>query len=332
MKVLFIGGTGIISSACAELCLERGMDLYLLTRGISRRPVPKGAKLLRADYRSLNEAQSVLKGNTFDVIVNWIAFTEDHIEYDMNLFAGKTAQYIFISSATVYQKPPSTLPITESEIRSNIASPYPRNKIACEERLERTYREENFPMTIVRPSHTYDKTNIPLDSGYTVLHRMMTGKKIIVHGDGSSLWTMTHHKDFAKGLVGLFGRSTSLGQAYHITSDEILTWNKIAHIFAHHLGVEAKIVHVPSDIIATYDEDWGKAILFDKTHSVVFDNTKIKQAVPDFQCTIPFSVGAKEITDWYTTDKTSQVVDERLNQIMDIMIERIEWIRNNRKG
>ena len=304
------------------------MDLYLLTRGQSRRPIPDGANTIKADYRELSEAKAALKGHSFDVVVNWIAFTADHIEYDLNLFRGRIGQYIFISSATVYQKPPSTLPITESEARSNIASSYPRNKIACEERLERAFREEHFPMTIVRPSHTYDKTNIPLDRGYTVLERMIKEKKIILHGDGSSLWTMTHHKDFAKGLVGLFGRSTVLGQAYHITSDEILTWNKIAHIFAHHLGVQARIVYIPSDIIATYDKDWGKAILYDKTHSVVFDNTKIKSAVPDFQCTIPFSIGAKEITDWYTTDTASQLIDEKLNKVMDTMIERIESIRN----
>ena len=277
MKVLFIGGTGIISSACSSLAIEKGIDLYLLNRGQSLRPVPTGAKLLHGDIRDPISVRNVLGKMTFDVIADWIAYTPDHIEKDLELFRDRTDQYLFISSASAYQTPPSSLPVTESTLLDNPYWQYSRDKIACEERLVRAYREEKFPFTIVRPSHTYDRTLLPFDGHYTVVNRMLQGKKIIVQGDGTSLWTLTHHKDFARGLVGLLGNSHAIGEAFHITSDEWLSWNQIYQIIAHAAGTTAQLIHIPSEFIAKYNKVWGDGLLGDKSHSMVFDNSKINQ-------------------------------------------------------
>jgi nucleoside-diphosphate-sugar epimerase len=245
MKVLFIGGTGIISSASSQLAVDRGIDLYLLNRGQSVRSAPKEAKILQGDIRDPKSVQQALGDHHFDAVVNWIAFTTEHIEIDLNLFRGRTHQYIFISSASAYQTPPASLPVTESTALQNPHWLYSRNKIACEERLVRAYREEGFPMTIVRPSHTYDRTMLPVQGRYTSVDRMRKGKKVIVHGDGTSLWVLTHHQDFARGFVGLLGNNHAIGDAFHITSDEVLTWNQIYELVASAAGVEAQILHVP---------------------------------------------------------------------------------------
>lgn len=324
MKVLFIGGTGVISSACSQLAVERGMDLYLLNRGQTSRPIPGGARVLRADIRDRESVGKVLGDTLFDVVVDWIAFTPEHVETDIHLFQGRTAQYIFISSASVYQTPPTSLPVTESTPLDNAYWDYSRAKIACEERLMRAYQEERFPVTLVRPSHTYDRTKLPTYGGYTVIDRMRKGKKVIVHGDGTSLWVLTHHTDFAKGFVGLLGNHHAIGQAYHITSDEILTWNQIFEILAGAAGADVHMVHVPSDFIAAFDLEWGVGLLGDKSHSMVFDNTKIKRMTPDFAATIPFSWGAEELLAWYDADSARQVVDERLDQLMDEIIDTYE--------
>jgi nucleoside-diphosphate-sugar epimerase len=317
MKALFIGGTGVISSACSKLAVERGIDLTLLNRGRSIRRVPEGAKVLHADIRDPGAVRRALGNQTFDSVVEWIAFTPDHIETDLELFRGRTGQYIFISSASAYQTPPAVLPVTESTILDNPYWQYSRNKIACEERLVRAYREENVPITIVRPSHTYDATLLPMKGGYTVIDRMRRGKKVIVHGDGTSLWTLTHHADFAKGFVGLLTNPRAIGEAFHITSDEWLTWNQILEITARAFGTGAKAVHVPSDLIAAYDPDWGAGLLGDKSHSFILDNSKIKALVPDFVCTIPYSRGAQEIAAWYDADFSRHKVDEGFDQTCD---------------
>jgi len=324
MKVLFIGGTGVISSACSQLAVERGIDLYLLNRGQTSRPVPKEAHVFHADIRNKASAARVIEGYTFDVVVNWIAFTPDHIESDLELFRGKTGQYIFISSASAYQTPPSSLPVTESTPLDNPFWEYSQAKIACEERLIQAYREEKFPMTIVRPSHTYDQTKLPIHGGYTAIERMRRGKKVIVHGDGASLWTLTHHQDFAVGFVGLLGNSQAIGQAYHITSGETLTWNQIFTLLAGAAGVEAKIIHIPSDFIAAFDAEWGAGLLGDKSHSMIFDNSKIKYLEPDFAASIPFSQGAREILAWYDADPVRQVVNEELDGLMNKIIAAYE--------
>lgn len=321
MKVLFIGGTGKISSACTQLAVERGIDLYLLNRGRTSRFVPQQATVLNGDIYDPESVRPLLDGHEFDAVVNWIAFTPDHIENDLSLFQGRTDQYIFISSASAYQKPLSALPISESTPLANPYWQYSRDKIACEELLIRAYRDSGFPFTVVRPSHTYDRTMLPFQGGYTVIDRMRKGKPVIVHGDGASLWVLTHHRDFAKAFVALLGNNHTVGETYHITSDELLTWNQIFHILGHAAGAEPQVVHVPSPLIAAYDADWGAGLLGDKAHSVIFDNAKVKRIAPDFAATIPFARGAEEIMAWYDADPDRQVVDERIDTLIDTILD-----------
>lgn len=322
MKVLFIGGTGIISSASTQLAIDRGVELYLLNRGESARPTPAGAHILHGDIRDPASVTAALGDHHFDAVVDWVAFTPDHIETDLHLFTGRTRQYVFISSASAYQTPPQTLPVTESTPLRNPHWPYSRNKIACEDRLIRAYREDGFPVTIVRPSHTYDRTLLPFDGGYTVVNRMRQGKPVVVHGDGTSLWTLTHHADFAKGFVPLLGHPAAIGETYHITGDEWLPWNAIYETVAHAAGVKADLVHIPSDVIAAADPEWGAGLLGDKAHSMIFDNSKIRRIVPEFQCTIPFWQGAREIMAWYDADPTRQRVDSAMDATMDALVAR----------
>ena len=327
MKVLFIGGTGIISSACAKLAIEGGIELYLFNRGnTTSRPIPEGARVLHGDIRDPQSARAALQKQTFDAVVNWVAFTPEHIQTDLDLFRGTAGQYIFISSASAYQTPPASLPVLESTILDNPYWLYSRNKIACEEMLARAYRDEKFPMTVVRPSHTYDKTLLPFDGGYTIVDRMRKGKKVIVPGDGTSLWTLTHHADFAKGFVGLLGLPAAIGENIHITSDEWLTWNQIFEIVARAAGTEAKMAHIPSELINAYDPNWGAGLLGDKTHSLIFDNSKIKRLVPDFRCTMPFARGAEEVMAWYDADPARQKVDAKFDRLEDELIAKYESI------
>ncbi len=320
-KVLFIGGTGIISSACSRLAVERGVELYHLNRGKTSRPIPDSIIRLQGDIHNRDAYEAALGNHHFDAVVQWIAFTPEQIKQDIEILRGRTKQYVFISSASAYQTPPAHLPVTESTILDNPFWGYSRNKIACEERLVKAYRDEKFPMTIVRPSHTYDPTLFPMQGGYTSLHRMLHGKPVIVHGDGTSLWTMTHHEDFAVGLVGLLGNSQAIGDVFHITSDEWLSWNQIYQEVARAAGVEAKLVHIPSEVIASYDKDWGDSLLGDKTHSMIFDNTKIRRLVPDFNPKISFAEGARQIVAWHLADKMRQVVDPVFDTLNDQIIE-----------
>jgi nucleoside-diphosphate-sugar epimerase len=325
MNVLFVGGTGIISSACARLALARGIDLTLLCRGKTERyPVPRGAKVLRADVRDPQSARSALGDRRFDVAVQWIGFVPAHVELDLELYRGKVGQYVFISSASAYQTPPSRLPVTESTPLSNPFWQYSRDKIACEERLTQAYRSEGFPVTIVRPSHTYDPRLIPVHGGWTVIDRMRRGLPVIVHGDGTSLWTLTHHEDFASGFVGLLGRQEAVGDSFHITSDETLTWDRIHETLGRAAGARPKLVHVPSELIAAYDPDWGAGLLGDKAHSMVFDNAKIKRLVPDFCAAIPYAHGARQQIAWYDEDPDRRAVDAPTNAIVDRILQAYE--------
>jgi nucleoside-diphosphate-sugar epimerase len=321
MKALFIGGTGNISSACVELALSRGIEVTLLNRGTSGRPVPNGAQVLNGDIRDPQTVRAALGSRSFDVVAEFVAFTPEHIETDLELFRGRTGQYIFISSASAYQTPPAILPVTESTVLDNPYWEYSRNKAACEERLVRAYREEKFPITIVRPSHTYSAPYVPVHGEWTTIDRMLRGEPVIVHGDGTSLWTLTHASDFAKGFVGLMGNAHAIGEAFHITSDEWLTWNQIHEILAAAAGVKATLVHVPSDLIAAYDPIWGESLLGDKTHSFILDNSKVKQLVPDFICTTPFSRGAEEIIAWHMADPVRRKVDEAFNALCDRILQ-----------
>jgi nucleoside-diphosphate-sugar epimerase len=322
LSVLFIGGSGIISSACSWLAADSGIDLFILNRGrSSARPLPEQATLLRADIRDPVSVKNALGDRSFDAVVDWVAFTPEHVRADIDLFRGRTTQYVFISSASAYQTPPSRQPVLESTPLRNPFWQYSRDKIACEETLVAAYRDEGFPATIVRPSHTYDRTLVPFDGGWTVLGRMRQGKPVVVHGDGTSLWTLTHHRDFAQGFVPLLGHPRTIGEAFHITSDDVLTWNQIAHALAAAAGVTARIVHVPSDAIAREDPEWGAGLLGDKAHSMVFDNAKLRSVVPGYRATIPFEQGAREIVAWYVADASRQVVDARLDAVMDRLAE-----------
>ena len=323
LTVLFIGGSGTISSASTRLAVERGIDLHVLNRGASTtRPLPDGVTVHRADVRDPGSMREALAGLEFDAVVDWVAFTPDHVRADIELFTGRTGQYVFISSASAYQTPPARVPVVESTPLRNPYWQYSRDKIACEDVLVEAYREQAFPMTIVRPSHTYDKTLIPLDGGWTAVQRMRDGKEVVVHGDGTSLWTLTHHADFAKGFVPLLGHPRAIGDAFHITSDDAPTWDQITRALASAAGVEARIVHVPSDVIATADPAWGAGLLGDKAHSMIFDNSKLRTVVPDFRATIPFEQGAREIIDWYDGDPARRQVDPRLDTLMDDLVQR----------
>ncbi|MCB9265443.1 MAG: NAD-dependent epimerase/dehydratase family protein [Lewinellaceae bacterium] len=322
MKVLFIGGTGVISSACSELAVSRGIELYHLNRGKSSglRKVD-GVKTIISDIRDPEATKKALQGHHFDAVVDWIAFEPEHIRNDIALFAGKADQFVFISSASAYQTPPEQLPITEDTPLDNPFWDYSRKKIACEKLLREEYAKNGFPCTIVRPSHTYDKTKVPLIGGYTALQRMKNGQPLLVHGDGTSIWTLTHHRDFAVGLVGLLGKTAAIHEAFHITSDEWLSWNNIYHIFARELNVEPHLVHVPSKVIAQYDKGTGDGLLGDKAHSMIFDNSKIRSLVPDFNPRIPFREGVKEIVRWHEENPDVPVFDKRLSHIMDTIIQ-----------
>ncbi|MEJ5867216.1 SDR family oxidoreductase [Pseudokineococcus sp. 5B2Z-1] len=322
LKVLFIGGSGVISSACSALAVERGIDLTVLNRGTTTtRPLPEGARVLQADVRDPASVREALGDEEFDVVVDWVAFTPDHVRTDVELFSGRTGQYVFISSASAYQTPPLRVPVVESTPLRNPFWQYSRDKIACEELLTAAYREDGFPVTVVRPSHTYDRTLLPFDGGWTVVDRMRRGKEVVVHGDGTSLWTLTHHRDFARGFTGLLGNERALGEAVHITSDEALPWDAIYRTVAAAAGVEPRIVHVPSDAIAAADAEWGAGLLGDKAHSMVFDNTVLKTLVPGFAATVPFARGAREVVEWYDADPARQVVDPHMDGVMDRLVE-----------
>ncbi|HET9974159.1 MAG TPA: SDR family oxidoreductase [Streptosporangiaceae bacterium] len=318
LRVLFIGGSGVISSACARVAVGSGIELHVLNRGRSAtRPLPPEVNVLRADIREPDSVRPEIKDLDFDAVVDWVAFTPAHVRADIELFRERIRQYVFISSASAYQTPPARVPVTESTPLRNPYWQYSRDKIACEDLLVAAYRDEGFPATIIRPSHTYDQTSVPFDGGWTVLGRMLAGKPVIVHGDGTSLWTLTHHDDFARAFVPLLGHPRTIGEAIHITSDDAPTWNQIAEALAAALGVTARLVHVPSDAIAVADPDWGAGLLGDKAHSMVFDNAKLRSIVPGWRAVIPFEQGAREIAEWYLADPARQVTDVALDATMD---------------
>jgi nucleoside-diphosphate-sugar epimerase len=328
MKILFIGGTGNISASVSRSVLKKEMELYHLNRG--HRTSIEGVKNLFADIRDRDQARRVISGHKWDVVVNWIAFTPEDIMRDFELFEGNAAQYIFISSASAYQKPPLNYIITESTPLKNPYWDYSRNKIACEEFLMTLYRERNFPVTIVRPSHTYN-TVIPVTLGgweeYTVVDRIKKGLPIVVQGDGTSLWTLTHANDFASGFAGLLGNQHALGEAFHITSDEILSWNQIYETLADATGCKAEIVHIPSEYICAYADKHNFPsqrgnLIGDKAHCAIFDNSKIKRFVPDYVATLPFSEGIKQTLKWFESDPSRMIVGEETNRFLDQLIEK----------
>lgn len=323
-SVLFIGGSGIISAACVREAVEQGFDVTVLNRGATgKRPIPDAVTRLQADVSDRTALEAAIGDQHWDVVIDFVAFTPDQVQRDIEVFTGRTNQYVFISSASAYQTPATHLPITESTPLKNPFWQYSRDKIACEDLLVEAYREDDFPMTIIRPSHTYDETLVPFSGGWTVLGRMRAGKPIVVCGDGSSLWTITHARDFAVGFVGLLDRAEAIGEAFHITGDEAPTWDRIAHELAAAAGVDdLQIVHVPSVAIDALDADWGASLLGDKANTSVFDNTKVQTLVPEFAQTTSIRQGAREIVAWFDADPSRQVTDERLDGLMDQLVER----------
>lgn len=329
MRVLLIGGTGTISSAISALAVQRGFELYLLNRGNKPALVPDEAKIIKGDIHNETEVQKVLEGLSFDVIADFIAFEPADVERDYRILKDKTKQYIFISSASAYQKPLSSPFITESTPLSNPYWEYSQKKIACEEFLMEKYRSQGFPVTIIRPSHTYGNTSVPVavhgkNGSFSVVERIRQGKKVIVQGDGSSLWTLTHNTDFAKAFVGIMGNAHALGETYQITSDESLTWNQIYEIIGSILGVKPKIVHIPTDVLASLSNDFYGGLIGDKSNSVIFDNTKIKKAVPEFAATTRFDQGIHQTLEYIYSHKECQKQDPEFDAWCDKVIELYE--------
>ncbi len=322
MKALLIGGTGIISTAVSSLAVSEGWDVTLLNRGNRSQWVPEGAHVLQADAGDPAALERALAGQTFDVVANFIGFLPQQIEPHIKLFAGRTGQYLYISSAAAYQKPSSHQYITESTPLCNTFWQYGRDKIACEELLTRAYRESGFPITIVRPTLTYGLTMIPYcmnswGKPYTLVSRLKRGRKIIVPGDGSSLWTMTHNSDFAKGFVGLMGNQRAIGHPFHITSDEALTWDQILKAIADAVGVEAKPVHIASDFIVRHNPAQTGDLLGDKSNTAIFDNSKLKSFVPGFAATTSFVQGVRRSVEYFESHPEMQVVDEEYDATLD---------------
>jgi nucleoside-diphosphate-sugar epimerase len=321
-RILFLGGNGTISASVSHEVLTRGDELTHLTRGIGSTRAPiEGVRQLIGDAGDPASIRAALGDETFDVVVNFRAFLPAQVAADIEIFGGRTGQYVFISSASAYQKPVAALPIVESTPLRNPFWQYSRDKIASEDLLVAAYRDNGFPMTIVRPSHTYDGGSIPLEGSWTALDRMRRGAPVVIHGDGTSLWTLTHSRDFARAFVGLLGNPHALGSAIHITGDEVLTWDAIALALGRALGVEPQLVHVASETIARVMPDLGPGLLGDKAHSVVFDNTRVKTLVPGWSATIPFEEGAREIIDWHRADPRRQVVRPELDEGFDRLVE-----------
>lgn len=329
MKVLFIGGTGLISSACAALALRRGVDLHILTRGKRAMDLPGDVgqpKQIVADITKPGEVRAALAGaGRFDAVVNFIAFTPEDVARDVELFTGRTGQYVLVSTCATYQKPPGHYLMDESTPQCNPFWPYAQKKIAAEGVALGAYREAGFPVTIVRPSLTYGVSRIPAayhnsTHSWTTAHRLLTGKPVIIHGDGTSLWQVTHAEDFAKGLVGVLGLPTAIGQAFHVTTDEVLTWNQILGTLAAVLGVKANFVHVPTELIAKFDPERAQGLYGDKCHSIVLDNSKIKRFVPGFAATVPFHEGLRRTVEWFRADAARQTVDGVYDALADRIV------------
>lgn len=328
MKALFIGGTGTISAAISELAVKTGWELYLLNRGKNKLMTPEGAKEIICDINDEERAAKLIDGMTFDVVADFIAYVPGQIERDIRLFAGKTKQYIFISSATVYKKPPATVRVTEDCVLDNPYWKYAQDKIACEEVLHKSGREKGFPYTIVRPSHTYGLSNLPVaihgkNGFYQVLERIKSGKPVIVHGDGTTLWTLTHNSDFAKAFVPLMANPHAVQECYHITSDEALTWNVITEIFGAAVGVKPEIVHIPSDFLISCDVngyDVRGALLGDKANVALFDNSKIKSIAPGFVCTTRFDQGVRLALDFIDRHPEFKSLDAEFDAWCDRVI------------
>ena len=330
MKVLFIGGTGTISMAITKELARRNVDLYLLNRGSRAKELPENVKLINADIKDEESVKEKIKDLQFDSVCDFIGFVKEDVERDYRLFKDKTKQYMYISSASAYNKPSRSYIINEGTTLANPYWLYSRNKIACEEFLMKMYRENGFPITIIRPSHTYDERSVPLgvhgkNGSYQVIKRMLEGKPVIIHGDGTSLWTMTHNSDFAIGFCGLVGNPHAIGEAFQITNDETLTWNQIYETIAKVLNVKLNAYHVSSDFLASCsDYDFEGGLMGDKACSVVFDNTKLKKAVPEFKPIVHFEDGIRKTIENVLNNPSLQKEDKEFDEWCDKVIDTLE--------
>lgn len=326
MKALFIGGTGTISTAISHLAIEKGWELYLLNRGNKPESVPDGARVIQADISDTVQVSKLISDMEFDVVADFIAFVPEHVERDIALFSGKTRQYIFISSASAYQKPLPHYLISESTPLANPYWEYSRNKIACEERLMKEYRTKGFPVTIIRPSHTYSETSIPLavhgkGGSWSVIDRILKGKPVLIHGDGTSLWTLTHSRDFAKAFCGIMGNPAAIAEPIQITSDEALTWDQVYDRIGDALGVKVKKYHVASDFLIACNPGYTGPLTGDKSNTVIFDNQKIKRLVPEYVATIRFDQGIRWSIQTLLSHPELQVSDQEFDNFCDRVIE-----------
>ena len=329
MKILMIGGTGTISSAITRQLAAGGHDLWLLNRGNRKNEVPESVKQVIVDVSDEAEVLRLLGNEQFDAVCEFIGFLPSQVERDIRLFSGRTRQYVYISSASAYNKPAASHVITEGTTLANPHWEYSRNKIACEELLMKEYREKGFPVTIVRPSHTYCERGVPvsvhgLKGSWQVLKRMMEGKPVIIQGDGSSLWTLTWNEDFARGFIGLLGNPKAIGEAFQIMSDEQLTWDQIYQCVGNALGVTPHIYHVASDfLVATSPKAWDFEgnLIGDKSVTVVFDCTKLKRAVPGFMATTRFDEGVRRCVAHILAHKELQTEDPEFDAWCDRIIE-----------
>ncbi len=332
MRILFIGGTGTISSAITQQLAATEHELWLLNRGNRKGEVPQNVKQIVADINDENAVLEKLGDTKFDAVCDFIGFVPDQVERDSRLFAGRTRQYVYISSASAYNKPARSYVINEGTTLANPHWQYSRDKIACEELLMKHYREDGFPVTIVRPSHTYCERGVPVSihgpkGSWQVLKRMMEGKRVIVHGDGSSLWTMTWNGDFAKGFIGLLGNPHAIGEVFQIMSDESLTWNQIYQAVADALGVEFKPYYVSSEYLAAVapkEYDLEGNLTGDKAVTVVFDCSKLKRAVPGYQATVRFEEGVRRCVDYILAHPELQQEDQEFDAWCNRVIEALE--------
>lgn len=329
MKALFIGGTGTISTEISALCVKRGWELTLINRGNGGERVPEGARVVKLDISDEAKAAEFMANESFDVVADFIVFTPEQLKRDIRLFSGKTKQYFFISSASAYQKPLSSPWITEGTPLCNPYWQYSRDKIACEELLMKEYRENGFPITIIRPSHTYCERSVPValhgrNGSFSVLERIRAGKKVIIPGDGTTLWTLTHSRDFAVAFCGLMMNPHAKGEVFQITGDESLTWNQVYEQVGLALGVAPKPVHIASESLAWLREGFSGELIGDKSNTVLFDNTKIKRAVPEFATTIRFNEGARMAVEHIYSHPECRQPDPEFDAWCDVVIERYE--------
>jgi nucleoside-diphosphate-sugar epimerase len=330
LKLLFIGGTGNISAASTELARRRGHDVTILNRGNTADvSVPEGVRIVRGDARDEAAVRAAIGRETYDVVVQWIGYGVDQVRQDIRVFSGRTSQYVFISSAAAYQKPSAHFVITEATTLDNPHWSYARDKIACEAELFSAHENSGFPLTVVRPAHTYGPTRLPIWIGswgtpYTIVDRMRRGRPVVVPGDGASLWTVTHSSDFAVGVVGLFGQTAAIGEAFHVTSDDVLSWNQIYFELGRAAGADPKLLHMATDFIVSASPQDAGTLLGDKIHSTVFDNSKLKRIVPGFSTTTTLGVGLRQAMAWFDADERRRKIDAAANDRWDRIIAAYE--------